>query len=145
MTTFITASDGTVYRATLFNSFSRHRGRYVAELDTPYGSTENVYFDSWEIEGLLKPAALPCGAGYYVLRPISSEGEIEGAVRIPIIGWTTDKESLETPIPLTLDGPVRESPVLCPDGQVVDFDTIYSSVDDYLQEARRLSAKTKAA
>jgi hypothetical protein len=145
MIKFITARDGIIYRAALFDSFVPDEDRFVAELDTPYGTTETVYFDQSEIEGLVRPAAMQCAPGYYVLRPVLSEDEIVGVERVPIVGWTRDDDFPDALCPLTLGGRNRQASVLCPDGQVVEFDVIYRSVDDYLEEARRFTRKTRTA
>jgi hypothetical protein len=142
---FITDTSGTIHRTARFSAFERHKSGYLAEGVTAYGDIEEFYFYSWDVERLLRPAWLPCPAGYYTLKPFEGpNGGIEGLVRSPVLGWTATDDNPGFPVPLTFEG-IDDSAVLCPDGRVVEFDTAYPSTDEYLDELRRQAATKKAA
>jgi len=76
--------------------------------------------------------------GYYVLTPCYDEdGAICEASREPVVAWALDELGINWPVTVReVLNHGKDPAILCPDGQVLNFDSEWDSLPNWLEEQK---------
>ncbi len=87
----------------------------------------------------------PALPGYYVLTPCHDEaGAICEASREPVVAWALDEIGCTWPVTVReVLNHGKDPAILCPDGQVLNFDSEWDSLPDWLEEQREVARHAK--